>query len=108
MLMEQQDRTIDTIAGTLTNLAQQAGLMGQEINEHNEYVFVLIQIPIPECSCRLLTDLESNVDRTEGKLDSAMTKMRRFVRQTEESSSGWCILILTIVLIILLVVAILI
>lgn len=42
--MEQQDRTIDTIAGTLTNLAQQAGLMGQEINEHNEYVFVLVQI----------------------------------------------------------------
>ncbi|KAF8873813.1 t-SNARE [Mucidula mucida] len=92
MLMQQQDMTMDSIAGTLSNLAQQAGLMGQEISEHNE----------------MLTDLESGVDSTETKLDSAMTKMRRFVRQTEQSGSGWCITILTIVLIILLVVAILI
>ena len=35
-MIRQQDETIDTIAGTLTTLAQQAGLMGQEINEHNE------------------------------------------------------------------------
>ena len=36
MMIRQQDRTIDTIAGTLSTLAQQAGLMGQEIGEHNE------------------------------------------------------------------------
>ncbi len=38
MLMQQQDMTMDSIAGTLSNLAQQAGLMGQEISEHNEWV----------------------------------------------------------------------
>lgn len=36
MIMQQQDSTIDVISGTLTTLAQQAGLIGQEINEHNE------------------------------------------------------------------------
>ncbi|KAG6865954.1 hypothetical protein C0991_010209 [Blastosporella zonata] len=38
LIMRQQDRTMDTIAGTLHTLAQQAGLMGQEIVEHNEQV----------------------------------------------------------------------
>jgi len=36
MLMEQQDRALETISGTLTTLHQQAGLMGQELGEHNE------------------------------------------------------------------------
>ncbi|KAG5652798.1 hypothetical protein H0H81_003628 [Sphagnurus paluster] len=36
LIMQEQDRTMDTIAGTLHTLAQQAGLMGQEIVEHNE------------------------------------------------------------------------
>ena len=39
MMIREQDRTIDTISGTLTTLAQQAGLMGEEIGVHNEYVF---------------------------------------------------------------------
>lgn len=37
-MIREQDRAIDSIAGTLSTLAQQAGLMGQEIIEHNEYV----------------------------------------------------------------------
>lgn len=36
MMIHEQDRTMDTISGTLSTLAQQAGLMGQEIVEHNE------------------------------------------------------------------------
>lgn len=36
MMIRQQDQTIDSISGTLNTLAQQAGLMGQEIGEHNE------------------------------------------------------------------------
>lgn len=40
-MIREQDRTMDTIAGTLSTLAQQAGLMGQEIVEHNEYTRVL-------------------------------------------------------------------
>jgi hypothetical protein len=39
--MEEQDRTLDTISGTLNTLHQQAGLMGQELTEHNEYVCLL-------------------------------------------------------------------
>jgi hypothetical protein len=36
MMIQQQDQTINTIAGTLSTIAQQAGLMGSEIGEHNE------------------------------------------------------------------------
>ena len=36
--MQEQDHTMDSIAGTLHTIAQQASLMGNEIQEHNEYV----------------------------------------------------------------------
>ncbi|KAL0063470.1 hypothetical protein AAF712_009674 [Marasmius tenuissimus] len=92
MMMREQDRTIESIAGTLSTLAQQAGLMGQEIGEHNE----------------LLDDLERNVDRTDSKLSASMKKLKKFIRDSEEKGSGWCIVILIIVLMILLLVVILI
>lgn len=38
MIMQRQDDTIDTISGTLHTLAEQAGLIGREIVEHNEWV----------------------------------------------------------------------
>ena len=38
MMIQQQDQTINSIAGTLSTIAQQAGLMGSEIQEHNECV----------------------------------------------------------------------
>lgn len=41
MMIRQQDETIDTISGTLTTIAEQAGLIGREIGEHNEYAFLL-------------------------------------------------------------------
>ncbi|KAF9262371.1 hypothetical protein L218DRAFT_1000583 [Marasmius fiardii PR-910] len=91
MMMREQDRTIDSIAGTLSTLAQQAGLMGQEISEHNE----------------LLDDLERGVDRTDSRLNNAMKKMKKFLRDSEERGSGWCIVILIIILVILLLVVIL-
>ncbi|KDQ09346.1 hypothetical protein BOTBODRAFT_179056 [Botryobasidium botryosum FD-172 SS1] len=86
MIVETQDRTLSSISGTLTTLAEQAGLMGREIGEHNE----------------MLGDLEANVDRTENKLNGAMKRMQKFIRQTEETKSGWCIGILIVVLFILL------
>lgn len=46
MIMQEQDRTIDTISGTLTTLAQQAGLMGEEIGVHNEYVLTVIVLHV--------------------------------------------------------------
>ncbi|KAJ7686659.1 t-SNARE [Mycena rosella] len=86
LMIREQDRTMDSIAGTLNTLAQQAGLMGQEIVEHNE----------------MLDDLEHGVDQTDTKLSDAMRRMRKFMRQSEEKGSGWCIIILIIVLTVLL------
>jgi len=91
VMMRQQDSTLSTIAGTLSTLVEQAGLMGREIGEHNE----------------MLSDLETNVDRTQHKLGSAMKKMRQFIRDTEETKSGWCIGILIVVLLCLLIAVIL-
>lgn len=50
MIIRQQDQTLDTIGGTLTTLAEQAGLMGREIMEHNEYVH-------PRCCATPPTDI---------------------------------------------------
>ena len=36
--MQQQVQTMDSISGTLHTIAQQASLIGNEIEEHNEYV----------------------------------------------------------------------
>ena len=35
-LMQRQDDTLGFISGTLTNLASQAGLIGNEVNEQGE------------------------------------------------------------------------
>ncbi|KAF7344591.1 SNARE domain protein [Mycena sanguinolenta] len=51
---------------------------------------------------RLLDDLERGVDRTDTKLSGAMERMRKFLRQSEEKGSGWCIIFLIIVLTVLL------
>ncbi|KAF8135999.1 t-SNARE [Mycena galopus ATCC 62051] len=91
MMIQEQDRTMESISGTLNTLAQQAGLMGQEIVEHNE----------------MLDDLEHGVDRTDSKLNDAMQRMRKFLRQSEEKGSGWCIIFLIIVLTVLLLLIIL-
>ena len=45
MMIQQQDQTINSIAGTLSTIAQQAGLMGSEISEHNECEYILC-VPI--------------------------------------------------------------
>ena len=127
MIIRQQDETIDTIAGTLHTLQAQAGLMGQEIGEHNECVVFIRLLSMGLMlfdHFRMLTDLERNVDKTDGKLNDAMRRMKRFIRQTEgmrlfgefamhshttlvETKSGWCIVILIIVLMALLLAVIL-
>ncbi|KAG9313640.1 t-SNARE [Chiua virens] len=91
LMIAEQDHTMESISGTLSTLAQQAGLMGQEIGQHNE----------------MLDDLERGVDRTDSKLDSAMRKMKKFIRDTEDTKSGWCITFLIIVLVVLLLAVIL-
>ncbi|KAG2008751.1 hypothetical protein CC2G_014145 [Coprinopsis cinerea AmutBmut pab1-1] len=91
IMLREQDQTIDSIAGTLNTIAQQASLMGQEISEHNE----------------MLDDLEQNVDRTQDKVSDGMRRLRKFLRDSEEKGSGWCIIFLIIVLMALLLAVIL-
>jgi len=92
MLFEQQDSTLHLISGTLSTLAEQAGLIGREVGEHVE----------------MLDDLERGVDNTDTKLSGAMTKLRRFIRQQEETKSGYCIIFLIILLCVLLLAVVLI
>ncbi|KAH8113940.1 syntaxin 6, N-terminal-domain-containing protein [Phellopilus nigrolimitatus] len=92
MIMEEQDKTIDSITGTVSTLTEQAGLMGQEIGEHIE----------------LLGNIESNVDKTETKLRKSLRRIQRFARETEDTKSGWCIGILIAILCVLLLMVILI
>ncbi|KIM22145.1 hypothetical protein M408DRAFT_333049 [Serendipita vermifera MAFF 305830] len=80
MLIQEQDRTLETISGTLNTLHAQAGLMGQELGEHNE----------------MLHDLESATDRTESKLARAQKRMDYFLRKAEEAR--WTIHVLIAVL----------
>lgn len=84
-MIRQQDETIDTIAGTLNTIQEQAGMMGREINEHNEYVLFLpvVCLSTSDLMYRMLVDLERNVDHTDSKLNDAMRRMRKFIRQTE-------------------------
>lgn len=55
----------------------------------------------------MLVDLEQNIDRSENKMSSAMRRMRKFLRDSEDSKSNWCIMILVIVLMVLLLAVIL-
>jgi hypothetical protein len=55
----------------------------------------------------MLTDLERNVDVSDDKLNDAMRRMRKFLRDSEERGSSWCILILVVVLMALLLAVIL-
>lgn len=55
----------------------------------------------------MLDDLEQNVDKTDTKLSDAMRRLRKFLRDSEEKGSGWCIAILMLVLMALLLAVIL-
>ncbi|TNY20495.1 hypothetical protein DMC30DRAFT_416908 [Rhodotorula diobovata] len=85
ILMEQQDRTLTDISGTVGLLREQAHLMGREVFEQNQ----------------MIEELDEHVDSTAGRLAKAQRKMDRFVRENN-SASNWCIFILMIVLSILL------
>ncbi|EKD03948.1 hypothetical protein A1Q2_01772 [Trichosporon asahii var. asahii CBS 8904] len=67
MLMRQQDSTLGVISGTRQNLASQAGLIGQEVNEHN----VMIE------------DLSSHVDSTQSRLTKVTRTLNDFIRKNE-------------------------
>lgn len=55
----------------------------------------------------MLDGIERGVDHSGAKLEGAMKRMREFLRDTEESKSGWCIVILIVILLALLLAVIL-
>ncbi|KAK4053209.1 hypothetical protein OIO90_003983 [Microbotryomycetes sp. JL221] len=86
LLLEQQDRTLTDISGTVDMLRQQARVMGQEVYDQN----------------LLLDDIDAHVDSTTNRLGRAQSKMNKFINDNKSSPSSWLVLILTIVLCILL------
>ncbi|KAG0836423.1 hypothetical protein G6F18_005346 [Rhizopus arrhizus] len=89
-VIQEQDQHLDAMGGTLINLKEIAGTMNREIDDH-----VII-----------LDDLGERVDRSEGRLNTAMRRVTDILRKEEESKSGYCICCLIIILIILLVLVI--
>lgn len=65
----------------------------------------------PRADCvplrRMLGDLEEGVDRSDSKLKTSMRRMQKFIRDTEDSKSGYCVVILIVILVILLVAVVL-
>ncbi|KWU42435.1 hypothetical protein RHOSPDRAFT_36044 [Rhodotorula sp. JG-1b] len=80
LLIEQQDRTLTDISGTVGLLREQAHLMGQEV---------------------IISEIDEHVDSTASRLAKAQNRMDRFVRE-HNSGSNWCIFILMILLALLL------
>ncbi|GMK59330.1 hypothetical protein CspeluHIS016_0703450 [Cutaneotrichosporon spelunceum] len=70
---EQQDDTLGFISGTLSTLASQAGLIGQEVAEHSE----------------MLDDLSTRVDSTHSRLSRVSRTMKDFIRKNESGQSSW-------------------
>ncbi|KAI7905925.1 t-SNARE [Cokeromyces recurvatus] len=67
MIMQDQDQHLDAIGGTLVNLKEIAGTMNREIDDQ----------------VILLDDLGNQVDRSEGKLKSAMRRVTTILKQEE-------------------------
>ena len=55
----------------------------------------------------MLDNLEQNVDRSENKMSSAMRRLRKFLRESDDFKSNCCIMILVFVLMALLLAVIL-
>ena len=127
MFMERQDQTLDSIQGTLATLVQQAGLMGQEIGEHNECVAMQMAPLKPlttVAGCLMIWSRVWIVVKQNFKaiwLNSVNLSEILRVRMKHslcmkdadcvtfiDSKSGWCIAILILILCILLLMVILI
>lgn len=88
--MRRQDDTLGVISGALTNLASQAGLIGHEVGEQSEYVFLsrsLLSLSLftNEIS-RMLDDLSTRVDNTDTRLRKVQRTMNDFIRRNEGTS----------------------
>ncbi|KAK4047980.1 hypothetical protein OIV83_005014 [Microbotryomycetes sp. JL201] len=63
LLLEQQDRTLTDISGTVEMLREQAKVVGREVYDQN----------------RLLEDIDGHVDSTGNRLEKAQRRMNKFI-----------------------------
>ncbi|KAI8998208.1 hypothetical protein BC832DRAFT_121742 [Gaertneriomyces semiglobifer] len=85
LLMRDQDQQLDGVMHTVGNIREIAVVMGRELDDQTN----------------LLTDLEQNVDTTQGKLQLGLRRVNEFIKANADSKQQWTILILIIVLILL-------
>jgi syntaxin 6 len=89
MIIEQQDRTLDSISGVIGTLREQAGVIGHEVLDQ-------VRCALPLCShtgCvdamySMLTHLENDVDRSESRLAQANKRMQHFIHENSSASSA--------------------
>ena len=80
--MQQQDTTLDSIAGVVGTLKQQAAVMGHEVMEQVSYVSIILNIFwLSKSPHSMLGSLNEHVDRTDTRLNKAQKKMNDFIRE---------------------------
>ncbi|TPX43253.1 hypothetical protein SeMB42_g04792 [Synchytrium endobioticum] len=90
MIMADQESQMGQVLHTVSNLKDVAVVMGKELEDQS----------------RLLEDLDTSVDTTQGRLKSAYKRMDEFIKANADPKQQCCICVLIIVLIILLVIVI--
>ncbi|ODV91584.1 hypothetical protein CANCADRAFT_73098 [Tortispora caseinolytica NRRL Y-17796] len=87
LIIEQQDRDLDGVMGSVQTLRNQAQLMGDELLEHSA----------------LIDDMDYHIDRVQDRLRRGMKRINYVLENNKDTVSNCCIALLTIILIVLLV-----
>jgi hypothetical protein len=84
MIMEQQDRQLDSVLNTVTNLRNVAHVMGEELDGQNMWVecCLIRDLAWDWHLSRLLQELESDIDRTQSHLNRATGKVKEVLRKS--------------------------
>ena len=83
LLIEQQDRTLTDISGTVDLLREQAKVMGREVLDQNVYVLSLPSLKCAYASRRMLEEMDGHVDGTSNRLAKAQRRMQGFIRENQ-------------------------
>ncbi|EGF81156.1 hypothetical protein BATDEDRAFT_87407 [Batrachochytrium dendrobatidis JAM81] len=86
-LMQDQDAQMSDVAVTVGNLREVARVMGSELDDQT----------------RLLGEVETQVDSTQGRLEDGMKRMKDFIKANSDSRQQWCIAILVVILVLIIV-----
>lgn len=66
-LIQQQDTQLDTVMGTVRNMKEVAITIGQEIDDQ----------------VGLLDEINKDVDNTQGRLDSALSRVKNILKKSQ-------------------------